>query len=84
MAPAQKLGRNLLCPGARWGKKGEKRGKKGGKKKEAGVLCLFCLVSAILDILGRMTTLLSICAALVVLLSPPVETPRFDNVFGGL
>ena len=35
MAPAQKLGRNLLCPGGKMGKKrgkGERKGGKGGRR----------------------------------------------------
>jgi len=43
MAPAQKLGRNLLCPGGKRGKKEGKRGKRGGKKKGAPRYC-FVLV----------------------------------------
>ena len=34
MAPAQKLGRNLLCPGAKGEKEGGKGGKVGGRRGE--------------------------------------------------
>ena len=43
MAPAQKLGRNLLCPGLRGEKEGGRGGKEGGRRREKReeAVCLF-------------------------------------------